>query len=55
MLALNPAQLGNKFNKEKTLQAIRWDIIAVLDAINFYKQLAEMIDDKKAFLEVARV
>ncbi len=57
MLGLNPASLGKKFNKEKTLQAIRWAIIAELDAINFYEQLAEMIDDekiKKVFLEVAR-
>jgi len=49
-------------NREKTLskkeiaQALRWAIEAELDAISFYEQLAELIEDKRikhVFYDVA--
>ncbi len=58
MLGENPIKVGDKkLGKLGALQAIRWGIIAELDAINFYEQLAEAIDDekiKKVFLNIAR-
>ena len=58
MLGENPLSIGKKKLSEKEIvQAIRWGIIAELDAINFYEQLAEAIDDdkvKKVFLNVAK-
>ncbi len=59
MLAKNPVDLGRekKFSKEEIAQAIRWAIIAELDAVNFYVQLAERIEDesvKKVFLDIAK-
>jgi len=58
LLGENPLNIkSEKLGKEEALQAIRWGIIAELDAINFYEQLANAIDDeraKKVFLNVAR-
>lgn len=59
MLSKNPLEIPSdeKFSKEEIVQAIRLAIIAELDAINLYIQLAEAINDeniKKVFLEIAR-
>ncbi len=59
MLGENPLKVTRerKFNKKEIAQALRWGIVAELDAINFYEQLAEAIEDekvKKTFLNVAR-
>lgn len=60
MLAGNPLDYLSKrdlvLDKEGVLQALRWAIIAELDAINFYEQLASHIEDeniRKVFLAVA--
>ncbi len=60
MLADNPLNLLKEkklfLDKEGVLQALRWAIIAELDAINFYEQLAKHIEDEKVrrvFLDVA--
>jgi rubrerythrin len=60
MLSKNPLELtpyDQKFTKEKVAEALRLSIIAELDAINLYLQLAEKIEDdkiKKVFLDIAR-
>ncbi len=60
MMSKNPLDLvspGEKFSKELVAQALRLGIIAELDAINLYLQLAEKIEDKvvrETFLEIAR-
>ena len=58
LLGENPINLkGRKLSKSEIAQALRWGVIAELDAINFYEQLAEAIDDedvKKVFLAVAK-
>jgi len=58
VLGENPLLLkGKKLGEKEMLQAIRWGIIAELDAINFYEQLADAIEDekvRKVFLNVAR-
>ncbi|ALU11752.1 bacteriocin [Ignicoccus islandicus DSM 13165] len=59
MLGENPLKIpkDRKFKKVEVAQALRWGVIAELDAINFYEQLAEAIDDervRKVFLNVAR-
>jgi len=46
-----------KFSKEELAEALRYAIIAELDAINLYLQFARAIDDdrfRKVFMEVAR-
>lgn len=58
MLSKNPLDIDakKKLGKEGIVQALRLAIIAELDAINLYLQLAEAIDDKdikKVFLDVA--
>ncbi len=58
MLSQNPLLLpGKKLGKQGVAQALRLAIIAELDAINLYEQLAASIDDegiKKVFLDIAR-
>ncbi|MDK2372050.1 MAG: ferritin family protein [Candidatus Korarchaeota archaeon] len=59
MLAENPVSLsrGRKMTREELSQALRYAIIAELDAINLYIQFASATDDEKArkiFLDVAR-
>lgn len=60
MLSKNPLDIipkNGKFSREQIAQALRYGIIAELDAINLYIQLAEKIDDeniKKVFLDIAR-
>ncbi|AEH24659.1 hypothetical protein PYCH_09740 [Pyrococcus yayanosii CH1] len=44
-------------SKKEITQALRWALIAELDAINFYEQIAELVEDenvKAVFLDVAR-
>lgn len=59
MLSKNPLIIpkDRKFSKEEVVQALRLAIIAELDAINLYVQLANAVDDEKiksVFLDVAR-
>lgn len=59
MLSKNPLIIpkDRKFSKEEVAQALRLAIIAELDAINLYVQLANAVDDEKiksVFLDVAR-
>jgi rubrerythrin len=59
MLAKHPLELpqGRKLTKEEIAEALRLAIIAELDAINLYLQLARAIDDaniRKVFEDVAR-
>ncbi len=59
MLAENPVSLskGRKMTREELSQALRYAIIAELDAINLYTQFANATDDEKArkiFLDVAK-
>ncbi|AKG38304.1 MAG: ferritin family protein [Infirmifilum sp.] len=59
MLGKNPLEIpsGKRFSKDELAQAIRLAIIAELDAINLYVQLANAAEDplvKKVFMDVAR-
>jgi len=58
MLGKNPIEVyGMKLDKSGVTQALRLAIIAELDAINLYVQLAESIGDekiKKVFLDIAK-
>jgi rubrerythrin len=48
---------GRKLSKEEIAEALRLSIIAELDAINLYLQLARAIDDssiKKVFEDIAK-
>lgn len=59
MLSENPISIprGGKLSKSELSQAIRYAIIAELDAINLYIQFANATDDEKAksvFLDIAR-
>ncbi len=59
MLSKNPLVLpkDRKLIKEEVAQALRLAIIAELDAINLYMQLANAIDDERirnVFLDVAK-
>lgn len=59
MLSKNPLDLpkDRKFSKQEIAQAVRWAIMAELDAINFYIQFANAIDDegiKRVFLDIAK-
>ncbi|OYT54831.1 MAG: rubrerythrin [Desulfurococcales archaeon ex4484_217_2] len=48
MLAKNPLDLvSKKLSKDEIVEALRLAIIAELDAINLYLQLARSIDDEK--------
>ncbi len=57
MFGKNPFDLSRKkFSEKEIAQAIRIAIIAELDAVNLYVQLAEGIEEegiKKVFLDVA--
>jgi rubrerythrin len=58
MLAKYPFDLpkDRPFSKKEIAQALRWAIEAELDAISFYEQLAELIEDeriKHIFYDVA--
>ncbi|WP_297468777.1 ferritin family protein [Thermococcus sp.] len=58
MLAKYPFELpkDRSLTKREIAQALRWAIEAELDAISFYEQLAEHIEDEKikhVFLDVA--
>lgn len=59
MLSENPISIPErgKLSKSELAQAIRYAIIAELDAINLYTQFASATDDekvKKVFLDIAR-
>ncbi|RLG73333.1 MAG: rubrerythrin [Thermoprotei archaeon] len=57
MLAKNPLELvPKKLSKDEIVEALRLAIIAELDAINLYMQLARSINDeriKKVFEDIA--
>ncbi len=58
MLAEKPYLLGREkpLSKREIAQALRWAIEAELDAISFYEQLAELVEDeriKHIFYDVA--
>ena len=58
MLAVNPLTMARDkpFSKKELAEAIRLAIIAELDAVNLYEQMASLIEDekfKKVFLDVA--
>ena len=56
MLSKSPILLDKLSQGNINKQALRLAIIAELDAINLYEQLAEMVNDeklKKVFLDVA--
>ncbi|WP_457754405.1 ferritin family protein [Thermococcus sp.] len=58
MLAEKPYLLGREkpLSKREIAQALRWAIEAELDAISFYEQLVELIEDeriKHIFYDVA--
>jgi len=59
MLSKNPLEVppGRRFSREELAQALRLAIIAELDAINLYVQLAGASDDplvRKVFMDVAK-
>ncbi|NPA99291.1 MAG: rubrerythrin, partial [Crenarchaeota archaeon] len=47
MLGKNPIDITRKepLSREEMIQAIRWAIMAELDAVNFYTQFAHLIQD----------
>ncbi|NJE76188.1 ferritin family protein [Thermococcus sp. ES12] len=58
MLAEKPYLIGREkpLSKREIAQALRWAIEAELDAISFYEQLAELVEDeriKHIFYDVA--
>ncbi|MCL5733708.1 MAG: rubrerythrin [Patescibacteria group bacterium] len=57
MLSYSPIDFGKVSKKEAVMEALRLGIIAELDAISLYEQLAAMLDDegmKKVFIDVAK-
>jgi len=54
---LNPISINKeKLSQREIAQALRWAVMAELDAINFYEQFAELIEDeavRHTFLDVA--
>ena len=59
LLSKHPLEVpqGRKFSKDEIAEAIRLSIIAELDAVNLYLQLARSIDDenmKKVFEDIAK-
>jgi len=57
VLGLNPISINKeKLSEKEIAQALRWAVMAELDAINFYEQFALLIDDeavRHTFLDVA--
>jgi len=58
-MSKNPLEVppGRRFSREEIAQALRLAIIAELDAINLYVQLASVSDDplvRKVFMDVAK-
>lgn len=57
VLAKNPAELSGLDPKTRDGEILRWGIIAELDAINLYEQLAAATEDetiKEVLLDIAR-
>jgi len=59
MLSKNPLDLpqGRKFSREEIAEALRLAVIAELDAVSLYLQLARSIDDeriRRVFEDIAR-
>lgn len=59
MMSKNPLDYsrGKKFTREELIEAIRYSIIAELDAINLYLQFARAIEDekyRKVFEDIAK-
>ena len=57
MLSTSPVDMDKVKDEETDKEILRWGIIAELDAINFYEQMAEKAKDpniKKVMLEVAK-
>jgi len=58
LLSKNPLELdGKKFSAEDVVEAVRYAIIAELDAINLYLQFARAIDDeriRRVFEDIAK-
>jgi len=59
VMSKNPLEVppGRRFSREELAQALRLAIIAELDAINLYVQLASASDDplvRKVFMDVAK-
>lgn len=59
MLSKHPLELptGRKFSKEEVKDALRLAIVAELDAVSLYEQLARAIEDeavRKVFEDIAR-
>ena len=59
MMSKNPIELPptRKFSKDEVAEALRLAIIAELDAVNLYNQLARAIEDegvRKVFIDIAR-
>lgn len=59
MMSKNPLELAvnRKFTKEELAEALRFAIIAELDAINLYRQFARAIDEerfRRVFEDIAK-
>ena len=57
MLSTSPVDMDKVKDEETDKEILRWGIIAELDAINFYEQMADKAKDpniKKVMLEVAK-
>jgi len=59
MLGVNPTLLSREkpYSKEELMEALRLAIIAELDAVNLYEQMARLVDDekiRKVFLDIAK-
>lgn len=56
MFGKNPVDIPGSLKGERVCEALRMAIIAELDAVSFYMQLAEKVEDplvKKVFIDVA--
>jgi len=59
MLSKNPLEVPRerKFSREELAEALRYSIIAELDAVNLYLQFARLTDDekvRKVFKDIAK-
>jgi len=57
MLSTSPVDMKKVSDENSDKEILRWGIMAELDAINFYEQMAEKAKDpniKKVMLEVAK-